>query len=178
MAQNDAFSVNQDSTTLFDVLANDSDADGNPLQITAVAAPAHGSASVSAGKISYTPTTGFVGVDTFSYTLADDKGATSTAQVSVTVKSTNRPPVAVDDTFFVGANRASKPNVLGNDSDPDGDPLTIVSFTQPLFGSISQDNHGNLLYTPTGPFGVTTFSYTISDGRGASATAKVTLIDP
>ena len=178
VAQNDAFSVNQDTTTLLDVLINDSDPDGNPLQIAAVTAPAHGSASVSAGKISYKPATGFVGVDTFSYTIADDKGATSSAQATITVKSTNHAPVAVDDTIFVSASSASRLNVLSNDSDPDGNALTIVSFTQPSVGSISQDGNGTLTFTPSGPFGATNFSYTVSDGQGGIARANVTLIDP
>jgi outer membrane protein OmpA-like peptidoglycan-associated protein len=178
VAQSDTFSLNQDTSALFDVLANDSDPDGNPLILTSVSAPAHGSASVSAGKVSYRPLPGYVGVDSFTYTIADDKGATSSAQASVTVKSTNRPPVARDDSLYVTAFGAVTLNVLANDFDPDGDTLSIVSFTQPSTGTITKDSNGYLVFTGLGSFLQTRFSYTISDGKGGTATASVTLIDP
>lgn len=177
-ALNDAFSINQDTTSLLDVLANDSDPDGDPLKITSITAPAHGSTSVSGGKVSYTPAAGFIGVDNFAYTIADDKGATSTARATITVKSTNRPPIAVDDRFTVQVSSSSVLNVLANDSDPDGDPLTIVSFTQPAIGAILRGSNGNLVFSPAGGFVSTSFSYTISDGKGDTASATVTLIDP
>jgi hypothetical protein len=178
VAQSDTFSLNQDTSALFDVLANDSDPDGNPLILTSVSAPAHGSASVSAGKVSYRPLPGYVGVDSFTYTIADDKGATSSAQASVTVKSTNRSPVARDDSLYVTAFGAVTLNVLANDFDPDGDTLSIVSFTQPSTGTITKDSNGYLVFTGLGSFLQTRFSYTISDGKGGTATASVTLIDP
>lgn len=180
-AQNDAFSVNGGVATLLDVLANDTDPDQDPLTLAAVTLPAHGIATVSGNKVSYTPTLGFVGTDNFSYTVTDGKGGTSTAQVTVTVgaaNSTNRPPVAVNDQFIVPVAQDSLLDVLQNDSDPDGDTLTIVSFTQPATGKISQWNGGKLIFTPQAPFKSTTFSYTISDGKGGTSTATVTLIDP
>ena len=177
-AQNEAFSINSGETALFDVLANDSDPDQDPLKITSVTLPAHGIASVSGGKISYTSAPGFVGSDNFSYTIADDKGATSTAQVTVTIKALNRAPVAVDDRFFVPGNSTSVLDVLANDRDPDGDALTIISFTQPDVGSISQGNNGSLIYSPSSLFTASSFSYTISDGKGGTSTAFVTLVDP
>ena len=178
VAKDDGFSLNQDTIALFDVLANDSDPDGNPLTITTVSTPAHGVASVSGGKVSYQPLPGYVGVDSFSYTIADDKGATGSAIANITVRSTNRQPVAVEDTYYVNAISATALNVLGNDFDPDGDALTIVSFTQPSTGSIKLGSNGSLVFTPVRPFLATQFSYTVSDGKGGTATAIVTLIDP
>lgn len=182
-ARNEAFSVNSGETALFDVLANDSDPDQDLLQITSVTLPAHGSASVSGNKIRYTPAPGFIGSDNFSYTITDDKGAASTAQVTVTVNAINRAPVAVDDSFLVPSSKPSVLNVLSNDSDPDGDALTIVSFTQPGVGTISLGNSGDLVFTPSGVFpwnhfASATFSYTLSDGKGGTSVATVTLIDP
>jgi len=133
---------------------------------------------VSGNKISYTPVPGFIGSDNFSYTIADDKGETSTALVTITVGAANRSPVAVDDRYTVQVSSPSALDVLANDSDPDGDALTIVSFTQPGVGSISRVGNGSLIYSPSGSFTTTSFSYTISDGKGGTSTAIVTLIDP
>ncbi|MCR4297165.1 MAG: Ig-like domain-containing protein, partial [Gallionella sp.] len=177
-AQNDAFSTNSGETAMLDVLANDSDPDQDALTIVSVTPPAHGNAIISNNMVSYTPAPGFTGQDTFSYTIADDKGASSTAQVTVTVQAVNRPPVAVYDRYSVSAYANSLLDVLANDRDPDGDALSIVSFTQPDTGSISQGNNGYLMFSPQGGFGSTSFSYTISDGKGGTATAMVTLIDP
>ena len=177
-AQNDAFTAISGETTMLDVLANDSDPDQDALTITSATLPAHGSASISNNSISYTPTPGFTGQDTFSYTIADGKGANSIAQVTVTVQAPNRFPVAVDDRYTVPASRDSLLNVLANDSDPDGDALNILSFGQPNTGSISQGDNGYLIFTPQGGFTSTSFSYTLSDGKGGTAAATVTLIDP
>jgi hypothetical protein len=177
VAQADAFTANRGETAMLDVLANDSDPDQDGLTITSVTLPAHGSASISGSKVSYTPAPGFIGQDTFSYTIADTEGASSSAQVTITVQAVNQLPVAMNDTFSVPSTRNTLLDVLANDRDPDGDALSIVSFTQPDTGSISQGN-GNLIFTPETAFLSTSFSYTISDGKGGAATATVTLIDP
>lgn len=177
VAQADAFTANRGETAMLDVLANDSDPDQDGLTITSVTLPAHGSASISGSKVSYTPAPGFIGQDTFSYTIADTEGASSSAQVTITVQAVNQLPVAMNDSYVVPSTRNTQLDVLANDRDPDGDALSIVSFTQPDTGSISQGN-GNLVFTPEAAFLSTSFSYTISDGNGGAATATVTLIDP
>ena len=177
-AQNDAFSVNSGETTLWDVLANDNDPDQDALTITSVTLPANGVARVSGNKVSYTSAIGFAGPDSFSYTTADSKGAVSTALVTVTVNAVNHPPVAMDDVYVVSAFFDSAHNVVQNDSDPDGDALTIVSFTQPDTGKITQLGSDKLVFSPQARFSRTSFSYTISDGKGGTSSATVTLIDP
>ncbi|MEO7761557.1 MAG: cadherin-like domain-containing protein, partial [Casimicrobiaceae bacterium] len=162
------------------VLANDSDPDGDPLTITTVGAPAHGSASIAGNRISYTPTSGFVGTDTFTYAISDGHGGTASATVTITVLAVvvNHPPVARDDTFFI-TQKFTDLDVLANDSDPDGDPLTIISVTQPILGTVQITSDGkSLRFTQPLIFNHTTFTYTISDGRGGTSTATVTLIDP
>ena len=71
-------------------------------------------------------------------------------------------------------------DVLANDSDKDGDSLTITSITQPSKAGIAIGPNGKtLIYNPTEVcFVRDTFTYTISDGKGGKATATVTLIDP
>ncbi|MBS0321949.1 MAG: tandem-95 repeat protein [Proteobacteria bacterium] len=176
----DAYTVLRNSTTAFDVLANDHDPDGNPLAIVATSAPAHGTATIGAGRISYSPAAGYVGTDTFTYTIDDGKGLTASAVVTVTVQALNHPPVAVADSAYVYFNTPKDIDVLANDSDPDGDALTIASFARPLFGTVALSDHNTLVYTPpNGYFGRDQFTYTISDGHGGTATAQVLVwVDP
>ncbi|HEX4925028.1 MAG TPA: Ig-like domain-containing protein, partial [Bdellovibrionales bacterium] len=83
----DTFTVNQDaSATTLSVTANDTDSNGDPLTVTAATDPAGGTTAVNAGVLTYTPDSGFNGVDTFTYTVSD---GTTTANGTVTVKVMN-----------------------------------------------------------------------------------------
>ena len=73
------------TTATIPVLANDSDPDADPLSILALSTPAHGSATISAGQVAYTPTAGYTGPDAFSYTTGDGRGGSASATVSVSV---------------------------------------------------------------------------------------------
>jgi outer membrane protein OmpA-like peptidoglycan-associated protein len=182
VAANDAITVEADSSNnLIDVLANDSDPDNDPLTITAVSTPAHGSATIGAGGISYTPTLGYSGTDSFTYTISDGRGGSATATVTITVNpatSTNHPPIAVDDDGVALKGYDTDIDVLANDSDPDGDPLTVISVnhTGPGNAVITINADNTVHYQSIHGFaGYDTFEYTISDGRGGTATAKVTV---
>lgn len=181
VAQDDAVTIAMDAAATIGVLANDSDPDGNALSVVSVGTPAHGTAVVSGNAVVYTPTTGYSGSDSFSYTVDDGFGGRASARVAVTITSSgaagNRPPVAVNDRYLVRYEGDNPLPVLSNDSDPDGDPLSIVSFTQPALGTITQSGN-QLVYTGAGKFTLQTITYTISDGRGGSATATVELVDP
>jgi hypothetical protein len=174
----DAFTVQASSTANpFDVLANDSDPDNDAIAIASVGSPAHGTATLAGSRIVYTPAAGYVGADTFSYTIRDPAGLTATATVSVTVVTANHPPVAQDDSATSPFAFPVAIDVLANDSDPDGDPLTIVSFTQPDSGkaAVTRGPGNKLTYTPINFVGFDHFLYTVSDGRGGTATATVTV---
>ncbi len=187
-AVGDAYTVDCTAPSIFNVLANDSDPDGDALTITSVTAPARGTAAIVNGKIVYTPNAASCGggTDSFSYSISDGKGGTSTATVAVTINNTTPPlptnnaPVALNDLYIVPCRTTAVLDVLANDSDKDGDALTITSVTQPSKASISIGANGkSLLYTPGAACFVNdTFTYTISDGKGGTATATVTLIDP
>ncbi len=179
VAQNDAYTVAQDSSgNSLNVLANDSDPDGDALTITSVSAASHGTASISGNRILYTPAAGYSGSDGFTYSIADGRGGTASATVTINVASANRPPVARNDNYLI-SEHITNLDVLVNDSDPDGDALTIISVTQPLSGFVEILPGGRLLrYTRPFYFGTTVFTYTISDGRGGTSTATVTLVDP
>ena len=180
VANADAYSVSAGSTgNLFEVLANDSDPDGDALSITAVGSAAHGTVTINGNRLSYTPAAGYSGTDSFSYTISDGLGGSASAMVTVSVGTAgNRPPVANDDIYTVYTFAPVVMRVLENDHDPDGDPLTITSFTQPMFGQVVLNADGSFTFTLTQRTLMTVFYYTISDGKGGTATAKVTVIDP
>ncbi|MGE3277325.1 MAG: MBG domain-containing protein, partial [Vicinamibacterales bacterium] len=175
VANNDAATTDKNKYVKIPVLANDSDPDNDTLSIANVSSPAHGTASVSGSQIRYTPNRNFTGTDTFTYTIADGQGGTATATVTVTVGRQNRPPVAVFDTATTEKNKYVKVSVLSNDSDPDGDDLSITGVTQGAHGSVTIYG-SQVKYTPaTNYTGTDTFTYTISDGNGGTATATVTV---
>ena len=177
VAVNDAATTTSGQPVTVDVIANDSDPDGDPLTVQSVTAPALGTAQISGNQVVYTPAAGVLGTDTFDYTINDGRGGTATASVTITITAPiNRPPVAVDDNAATAVSTPVLIDVLANDSDPDGDPLTIVSVTQPANGVATIAN-GEISYQPQRGFtGTVTFQYTISDGRGGTATATVTVV--
>lgn len=162
-----------------DVLANDTDPDGDPLAVAAVGQPANGTAVLGGdGRITYTSLPGFVGTDTFTYTVRDGRGGSATGQVTVQVNPDgNLPPVAADD--FAEVYKAGRVNidVLANDSDPDGDPLTVTRILeQSNLAEITINSNGTIQYAHRpGSQGLDTFRYEVSDGRGGFATARVTV---
>jgi hypothetical protein len=176
LAQNDAAIATDGQPLTINVLSNDSDADGDALTVTAVTPPAHGTATIAGGAIVYTPAIPFTGTDTFRYTVNDGRGGTASAMVTITVDpAPDRPPQAVRDVVTTSYGRPVTIDVLSNDSDPDGDPLSIVGVTQPPNGSVTV-NGTTVTYTPNPGFsGVDRFTYTVSDGHGGTSTAIVTI---
>lgn len=178
-AVDDQYAVEQDSSgNLLDVLSNDSDPENDAIALLSVGSPQHGTASISGDMVSYTPNPGYTGADSFSYTIEDALGAQATALVSITVRPPNQPPVANDDFAQTQKNTARVIAVLANDADPDGDPLTIVEIIQGenKMGFVEINPDGTVTYTPmAGWWGGDSFQYRISDGRGGTATATVTL---
>jgi Ca2+-binding RTX toxin-like protein len=91
----------------------------------------------------------------------------------------NDRPIARDDTFavpFASPMQVPAPGVLGNDSDPDGDPVTVSLLSQPAIGSVTLNPDGSFAYAfPVDFVGTTSFSYKASDAGGDGNTATVTL---
>ena len=182
-AVNDTYTTNEDVTLSIaapGVLGNDTDPDGDTLTVTSNTQPANGSATVNAnGSFTYNPDSNFNGTNTFSYTISDGNGGTDTATVTITVNNLNDPPTAVNNTYTTNEDvtlSIAAPGVLGNDTDPDGDTLTVTSNTQPANGSATVNANGSFTYNPDSNFnGTNTFSYTISDGNGGTDTATVTI---
>ncbi len=182
-ANDDTATVAEDSgANTIDVLLNDSilPDTGETLTITGVTQGASGSVAILGGgtSVSYTPNADFFGPDSFTYTISDGNGGTATATASVTVTPANDPPQAVNDLASVAEDSgANTINVLANDSiAPDaGETLTVVGVTQGTNGSVAILGGGiSVSYTPNADFfGADSFSYTIDDGNGGTATATV-----
>jgi hypothetical protein len=177
VAADDTSSTTQNTSVVINIIANDTDADGvNPASVTVINQPASGGAtSVDAvsGEITYTPGTGFFGLDTFTYTVEDTLGAVSNvAMVRVTVPQTlgNTPPVAVDDTATTPQNTSAAVNVLANDTDADGlNPASVTVVHAPVNGAVLVNTTtGAITYTPNIGFaGSDSFTYTVQDNLGA-----------
>ncbi|QTA78778.1 Cell adhesion related domain (CARDB)-containing protein, immunoglobulin-like fold-containing [Desulfonema limicola] len=92
--------------------------------------------------------------------------------------SVNNPPVVVDDTANTIEEQPVTINVLDNDSDPDGDTLSVTNVTQGANGGVMIDTGGlTVTYTPNAGFmGTDTFEYTVSDGNGGVSTASVSIL--
>lgn len=174
VAADDAVSVNASAAVDILVLANDGDPDGDALSVTAVGAPVGGGTVAIQGGGTYVrytaPATG--GAKTFAYTISDGRGGTASATVTVNVIVPNRPPVAVNDSYEMEVYTTSWLHVLDNDSDADGDTLTITSVSGT--GASIGPGGGYLIYAGGG-MGFKTLYYTISDGRGGTATASVSI---
>ena len=179
IAQDDSAITDEGDPVSILSLLNDRDPDGDALFVESLTAPNHGIAAIGDDELIYTPDAGFDGVDTFTYTISDGKGATSTATVFVAVAPVNAAPIAQDDSVATIQGGSATIPVLANDNDADDDPLSISSATQPAHGSVILAST-EIIYEPDPEYsGVDTFSYTISDGRGGTSSATVTVgIDP
>ena len=117
-------------------LANDSDVDGDILTIQSVTQGANGSVVDNGdGTVTYTPEPDWNGADSYTYTITDGV-LTDTASVTVTVTAVNDAPVAVDDSDSIAEDGSSTVAVLANDSDVDGDGMSVLSVTQGSSGSV------------------------------------------
>lgn len=168
-AVNDAVSTDEDTPVTIDALANDTDVDGDALTITGASVPAdQGTVEIVNNELLFTPAENFNGDATISYSIEDGNGGTDTAEVVVTVNPVNDDPVAVDDLADTMEDEAVVIDLLGNDTDVDGDDLTLASVSVPADqGSVVDNGDGTVTFTPAPNFnGTATIDYTVSDGAG------------
>jgi putative nucleotidyltransferase with HDIG domain len=180
VAENDAAGVT------FNVLANDTDPEGDPLGVASYDDSTIANGSVTAnggGSFTYVPAAHFAGTDSFSYTVSDGNGGASTALVTITVTPVPDPPATADDAYLTARNTPltqAAPGVLANDSDAiSGGTLTVdtTPVVAPGLGTLSLAADGSFLYTPNpGQTGSDIFTYrATSSATGLSSDAVVTI---
>lgn len=171
----DTATVLSAATALIDVLANDVDPEGGELTLVQAEA-VNGSADISeTGMLSYTAPSAFGGADTVTYVVQDPAGNTSEGTVNITVKSIGEPPVAQDDTASAIAGVTTTIDVLANDTDPEGEVLT-VSGASAVSGTVTIQADHTLSYTANAGFaGDDTITYQIRDAAGNTDTGEVTV---
>ncbi|EAT15688.1 tandem-95 repeat protein [Desulfuromonas acetoxidans] len=176
-ALDDTITMAEDTTAVIPVLTNDSDPDGDPLTIIDLGSAQNGTVTLNDnGSVTYTPNENYNGDDSFTYTISDGQGGTDTATVYITVEPANDPPDAVNDATTTDEDTSVIIPVLNNDTDLDGDTLSVENVTQGQNGQVQINEDGTVTYTPNENFnGSDTFTYTITDGQGGTDTATVTV---
>ncbi|MGZ9098199.1 MAG: Ig-like domain-containing protein [Brevundimonas sp.] len=198
----DSVAAAEDAPVTIDVLANDSDVDGDTLTITHVNGVAIGvngtvalgdGASVRLdpeGTLTYLPAPNATGVRSFSYTVSDGLGGATTGTVEVNLAQVNDAPVAQADAAATDEDTVlvlTATSLVANDADLDGDTLSIasVSAVSARGASVSINAAGDVVYNPgasaelqgltRGQQLVDTFTYVVTDASGATSTATVTV---
>jgi len=162
------------------VLRNDSDADSDSLTVTLITGPAHGTLILNSdGAFTYTPATGYLGTDQFTYCITD--GIVTSDPVVVTLTMTNVRPQAVAESLSVVHDRTIvKPGAAGllsNDFDADGDALTVSVVTGASHGTLTVESSGAFIYIPaTGFVGQDAFVYRVFDGAQYSDSVTVPIL--
>ncbi len=185
VAANDAHTTAEDtalSVAAPGVLANDTDADGNPLSAVLVSTVTHGTLSLSAnGGFNYTPSSNYAGADSFTYRATDGSSTSGVTTVSITITPVNDIPVAANDTQYftledTRLNVAAASGILTNDIDADGSAMTALLVSTTTNGVLVLTNNGGFTYLPnTNAHGIDHFTYWATDGVSTSALATVTL---
>jgi CSLREA domain-containing protein len=177
VAQDDSATTIEDQVVVVPVLDNDSDEDlpANGLRVVELGRPGRGHTTVSDDGVLYTPPANFNGTVSFRYTVGDGT-ATATATATVVVTGVNDDPVAEPDAFRLVEYKPAILDVLDNDSDADGEPLSITLGSFPDEGEASiEDNQ--IVYKPrNGWTGAVEFTYVVHDPNGATDTATVRIM--
>ncbi|HEY8382582.1 MAG TPA: Ig-like domain-containing protein, partial [Microvirga sp.] len=172
------------------LLANDTDADGDALEILSVNNPVNGSVSLTDGKILFTPAPDYYGPASFTYTVKDPSGRTDTATVTINVTPLSDKPVAVNDAASTQEGTSVTVDVLGNDTDADNlapaapnagltiDPASVlVTSGQGSATVVMVDGKPQIQFTPAGDFyGTATVSYVAVDADGNKSDAATVTV--
>lgn len=183
-AQNDTYNLNEDviltTTAANSVVFNDSDPENDPLTVTLISNPTHGTVLLNPnGTFTYTPNSNYNGTDSFTYQASDGTSNSNVATVTLNIAAVNDAPVGGNDAYDVdegGTLTVGGSGVLSNDTDAEGNPMTAVLVTNVSHGTLNLNPNGSFTYTPTAGFnGTDTFTYQANDGSANSSPITVTL---
>ena len=190
VAIDDSVTARAGNTVTIPVTGNDYDPDGDAIAVLSVGdseSATHGTTDVLDGNsVAYRPDPGYIGTDTFKYTIVDEHGGTDTGTVNVELldpNSPNRPPISRPDTVKTRIDRPVTIDVLANDIDPERDVLTVPTFQNDNNDAKIKDVIGPtklpaLEYTPpTGRAGIYTFTYQAADPEGGISQQTVVTVD-
>jgi|GEM_PF-2112491 len=178
IAINDTAETIEDTAITINVLSNDSDGDFDELKVSSASA-SKGQVSINADNtLTYTPTENLNGSAIINYTISDDKGGSSSAEVNLSILAVNDSPVVSNDTAQTDEDTPVIINILSNDNDVDNDLLTVTDAIATSAGAIVSINEDNTLTViPFSDFnGEVSLSYTVNDNHGATAKASVIVI--
>jgi hypothetical protein len=170
-AVNDATTTPFNTPVTVNLLANDTDPDGDPLSVTAatLANPADGTLTNVGGVWTFTPAAGFTGNAVINYTIQDQDGATDIAQHTISVAMPSA-PIAVNDSYTTPYETPINGDVRGGDTYAPGS--TFSQLSSPMNGSVTFNGDGTYTYTPAPGFvGTETFAYQVTDPFGRSSVA-------
>nr|WP_255496825.1 MULTISPECIES: tandem-95 repeat protein [unclassified Mycolicibacterium] len=164
-----------EDSTITGTLAG-SDIDSASLTYAVGAPASHGVVTLTGDSWSYVPNANYFGADSFTYTVTDGSATSAPAVVTIVVAAVNDVPHLVGDSAVVAADAVAVIAVLDNDSDVDGDTLALTGVTAPAHGTAAVSG-GSVTYTPAADYvGGDTFTYTVDDGQGGTATGTVNII--
>ncbi|MFM7057513.1 MAG: tandem-95 repeat protein, partial [Planctomycetota bacterium] len=185
VGRTDNFAGTEDVTlfvTAPGVLANDFDADSDPLIVRILQAPARGLLVLNTdGGFLYTPVANDFGTLTFTYVINDGFTDSSPVTATISLAAVNDAPIAVADRYTTSEDVTLNvtpgiTSLIANDFDPDGDPTTVLKVLDPLHGTLTLGTAGQFTYAPApNYFGEDSFSYALSDGLLTTAPVVVTI---
>ena len=167
-ANNDSFTIDEDTVLDATVATNDTEPDGSPMTFSIVSGPSNGSIVFNPdGSFTYTPNPDYNGNDSFIYQACDPVNICDQASVGILVNPSPDVPVAIDDNFETLENTVLNANVGSNDIEGDGDNLTFTLISGTSNGTLTLNSDGSFTYTPnTDYLGSDTFTYELCDGDG------------
>ncbi len=169
-------STNEDTALGLQSWVTAIDVEGDTITYSVDQAPASGTLTGTWPNVTYTPDADFNGSDTFIARAVDQHGAPATKSFTILVTAVNDNPVAVDDSLTIDEDQSGNLNPAGNDTDVDGDSLTVTSVSTPSKGTAVLEADGSVTYTPDADVnGSDSFTYTVSDGNGGSDTGTVNI---
>ena len=158
-----------DSRSSGGLLVNDRDFEGAALSLQLQTQPSHGQLEARPdGEFTYRPAANFAGTDRFSYRVSDGQLSSNSVEAVITVFAQNDAPVAQNDAYATAQGQSLSVNaaagLLANDSDVDGDSLSVELVDSPLHGQVQVASNGSLIYQPVASFiGLDSFRYAASD---------------